>query len=215
MTEYPTDEPTNPHQDQTGMAPPLEPGPDEFAPRPLWPKAFGIISIVLASLGLICYGCGSGANVMGQMMSGSVQQQQVPQPSPVQQALQIGGLCLSFALSIWLLIAGIGLVRFRSWATKQHTFWAMAKITITVVVTALNFVFVDETVKAINDQFAAQAQRTGGSVPFTATKELAYIFFAASFVLYMIYPLIVILFMMKEKVKNEVALWIEADRNLV
>ena len=97
------------------MTPPSEVG--ELPAKPSgWPTAIGAISIIFGSLGVLCYGCGAGWTMVTPMLlSGMPADQRPPTPQGAQLFAQIFQQCAAFGLGLWLLIAGIGLTRRRSW----------------------------------------------------------------------------------------------------
>lgn len=194
--------------------PPQSPG--EFDDGPLiseskWPKGFGITSIVFGALGLICFGCGSINLILTPMLS-NLSPQSPAGPSGAQLAMQAASTLLSFCLSIWLLIAGIGLVRFKPWSVRNHQLWALVKIVIVVLGTCLSYLFAEESVRQVNDQLSQQGQVTP---PFTMSVEIMYIVLSVSLVWFLVYPVILLLFMSRNKIREEIQTWEAVERDLV
>lgn len=188
---------------------PMDPAPpvsymgmDEPASK--WPTAIGTISIVLGSIGLLCYGCNSLSNIASPMFSGMIPPEQRPPDPPAHlAAIQISQLCIAFLLSLWLLIAGIGLVKRRRWSRSNHIAWAFAKILISVVSAVISFVVLEDFVNMINDQMS-----TGGQTPpFTFSSQLFMIILIVSIVWYLIYPIFVLIWFSRATVKAEVQQW--------
>ena len=93
---------------------------------PAWPKVVGIISIVLASLGLVCGVCGLIQNGMAFAQGGAEMQMpegktmQMPAPS----LLSIVLMALGWLWSLMLLTAGIMTVKRRANGRTLHIVYA-------------------------------------------------------------------------------------------
>ena len=137
--------------DQGFSAPPGLGEPDLLSDQPrTWPKVVGIISIVFASLGLVCGACGiiqngsafmsGGANM--QTPSGSMQ---LPPPSLISLVLQGFG----WFWSIVLLVAGITTLRRRPIGRILHLVYAAVSVVLTVVSTAVAWSDLQRTLQAL------------------------------------------------------------------
>jgi hypothetical protein len=106
---------------------------EQFLSPPKWPIPMGIVSIVLAGLGLVCGGLGLAfMPFLGGMMSGQLQGAPPPpamQFGPVDYTL--GGL--GVVLSVLLLIAGIMLVGRHPVSRWMHLLYAVAAIPVSIM----------------------------------------------------------------------------------
>ncbi len=100
---------------------------------PAWPKVIGIISIVFASLGLVCGGCGLVVTpFMGQMMGGAAEGHELP---PIYQP-NIGNMVYgAFGLlnALLLLIAGVMTVSRKPVGRPLHLIFAIIGIPLTII----------------------------------------------------------------------------------
>ena len=117
---------------------PVPPRTGEFegsGEPPAWPKVVGIISIVLASLSLVCGGCGLVQNVMGLAQGGK--DIEIPNSPPVHMgppsvlAVLMG--LLGWLWALVLLAAGIQTLRRRANGRMLHLVYASVAIVLTVV----------------------------------------------------------------------------------
>ncbi|MEC9372616.1 MAG: hypothetical protein VYC34_02185 [Planctomycetota bacterium] len=74
---------------------------------PKWPKVVGIISIVWASLGLLCGGCGAFSLFFSSTFQDMVAQGGPVPPNMQPGALQVANMILSIGVAVLLLVAGI------------------------------------------------------------------------------------------------------------
>ncbi len=198
-------------QQLPAMTPPSEVG--ELPPKPSgWPTAIGAISIVFGSLGLVCYGCGSLNTVLSPWLVGMVPEDQRP---PIAQGLQlfvqIFQMCAATGLSVWLLIAGIGLTRRRPWARSHVIGWSVAKLVLNLLSTAASVAFVGEMVK----QFNAQLAGPEGTPIFTVTVPMMLAFFAVSVLWFVLWPIFLLIWFSRGAVKDEVAAWEAESRAMI
>lgn len=194
-------------QYESGFGAPIDPMDEslEVSLEPAgWPTPIGVISIVLASLGLLCYGCQSGATIMNPMFMGMIpEDQRPPSPSTALYATQIVQLCGSFLLSCWLLAAGIGLCKRRPWAPRGCVAWSWIKIIFSLIGAGLSLFFVGESVQQINDGMTQQ----GSTPPFTMTVPLLMVILAAMTLLVLVWPAFLLVWFARGSVKQEVARW--------
>ncbi len=112
---------------------------DLLAEPPVWPKVIGIISIVWASLGIFCTGCGALGGVFGmQALKANPEVGELPPTmefGPVDFAL--GGIGL--ALAILLLVGGIFLLSRKPSSRPIHIFYALASIAVSIGATVNAF----------------------------------------------------------------------------
>ena len=174
-----------------------------------WPGVIGTISIVLGSLGVLCYGCNSASTLAAPFLPASMQNQAAQGP---QQAIQIAQLCLAFLLSVWLLTSGIGLLRRRSWIRTSLLAWAVVKVVLTIIGTVMGVIFAEDITRQINDSMAASAQAQGGSTPpFTFQASWIIIFVVIMFFWSLIWPTVVAVWMLRANVVEEVQSWGRLD----
>lgn len=104
----------------------------EMVPPPKWPKALGIVSIVLASLGLICGGLSlATAPIMGGLMESQLEGAPLPDAwkvGPIDITLGIAGLLLS----VVLLFAGITLLARSPTGRLLHLVYAVPAIPLNI-----------------------------------------------------------------------------------
>jgi hypothetical protein len=145
MSQYPS----SPSGSQGAMPPiPEFNDPMMIAEAPAWPKVIGIISIVLASLGLLCNGCGFGwyfaQGPVLRMAENAPQQPGQPKlgPPPQEMFMPVGMAFLTVvgvALSVFLLMAAIGLLRRRPAARMMLLGYAAFSLVLIAVSTVLQF----------------------------------------------------------------------------
>ena len=129
----------------------------------------------------------------------------------LQLVIQITQMCMAFALSVWLLITGIGLVRRRPWARASAMGWSVAKVLLTLASTAAGLLYAQESVDQINDQMSQ-----GGQEPlFTMTMQIMYIIFAVTVVWFLIWPIFLLLWFSRESIKSEIKVWDEEARAMI
>jgi hypothetical protein len=106
-----------------------------YAEPQKWPGVVGVISIVLASLGLVCGGCGAAwVLVAPSMMKGAEAQMGGPAPDIFLPGM--GALVLMVMGTLWsvvLLVAGIMLVRRKDIARKLHVVYAIVAVVLQLV----------------------------------------------------------------------------------
>lgn len=210
-------------QMQPSDSPPVIPG-DLPAVQEAWPKVFGIISIVLGSLGLATNACSAVSGLVGGPLLASFMKQ-LPSNAPGSGAntaadlermmdamhpwmVVSGVLALgSLFVSAWLLAAGIWLVKRRAAGVRQHINWAwvrIAMVLLTVGVTAASQVATFDAVRGIQGAQAG-APPAWVNVAMSALQGLFLLAFGLA------YPIVVLVYMRKEKVRAAVASW-EAQR---
>jgi len=113
---------------QFGNMPPNFGEPDLLGEARSWPKVIGIISIVWASLGLLCNSCTALSAVLTPVfmnMAPPQMQQQMQQQMASQNTLFniVTGL-LGVAMSVVLMYAGIQTMRYRWKGRMLHLVWA-------------------------------------------------------------------------------------------
>jgi hypothetical protein len=172
--------------------------------RPGWPVAIGVVSIILGTLGLSCYGCGSVSTLINPML-----------PADMQSAAMTGGYlvysvtsyCGSFALSVWLFVSGIGLCGRRAWSGSASLWWAVTKIGFVLMELIVGFAFLNDMVNEINEMF----EDAEGSSAFAMNEAVVAIFSVLMSVLVLVWPLFVVIWFGRPGVRHEVAGWRKAD----
>lgn len=122
------------------MTPPESP---DFAPIvevPTWPKVVGIISIVFASLGLVCGTCGIGMLAFMRPMLKMAEEQMGPAPSVMFPGPAVVGIgVLSVAVTVLLLVAGIATLKRRASGRMLHVVYAGISLVVALISTLLNW----------------------------------------------------------------------------
>lgn len=178
--------------------PPMSSDFDMHAPLPGWPKVVGIISIVWASLGMLCNTCG----VLGQAMQGAVvnmvppeqQEQMKAQMQAGQSPLVILSYVIGVVASILLLVAGIQTLRRNASGRMLHLAWAVISLLLAIFGGIVGWQQMNTNLAHTlqNDPNAAQAQG--------AATGIAYVMFGCIMVLTLIWPVFcVVWFGMKGK----------------
>jgi len=174
-------------------------GEPDFGTEPAaWPKVVGIISIVWASLGLICNGCTAVSALVQPMIINMVppeQQQQMQQQMAGQNVvfnIVIG--VIGIILSVLLLYAGIQTLRYR-WAGRMlHLAWAVLAVIIGIVGSIIGFGMMKDQVAAQMQQIqndpnmAAQAQQMQGGI-----EAFAYVIFGCTVLFSLAYPVFILI----------------------
>src|SRR5688572_15792538 len=108
--------------------------PDE---PPRWPGVVGVISIVWASLGILCGACGVLSPVLMQMFLAQAEQQLGPMPAAMKPGpMQVGLAGVSLAWAFVLLTAGILLMIRKPVARPLHLVYGAVAILLTIAGTA-------------------------------------------------------------------------------
>ena len=194
-------------QHESGFGAPVEPVGESFeveVPPAGWPTPVGVISIVLGSIGLLCYGCQSLSTIATPMFTGMIPEDvRPPTPSTGLFVTQIVQLCGGFLLSCWLLTAGIGLTRRREWAPRGCVAWAWVKLLFSLAGAAISVLFIGESVQQINDQMAKQPN----GAPFQMTETILVVIIAALTLLVLVWPAFLLVWFARASVRQEVAQW--------
>lgn len=186
--------------------------PDPAAARSKWPAIIGTISIVLGGLGLLCYGCGSLNTIVSPMLVSAMPEDQRPAtPQGMMLVLQVAQTCAAFLLSLWLLFAGIGIVRRRSWGRGGHIGWAIMKIITAIAGMLIGLVFLPDSVQQINDQL----NQGTGPPPFEMTEGVMLVILVVMSVWAILWPIFVLLWFLRGNVREEVRGWALEDRAMI
>lgn len=137
---------------QFNTVPPMYGEPDFGAEPPAWPKVIGIISIVLAALGLVCGGCGIVQNFAAvaqggaQVQTPSGQMLQLPPPPMLANIIMVVG----WLWGILLLIAGIQTLRRAFSGRMLHLVYAGVSILISIVNILVTWSYIQATIQALS-----------------------------------------------------------------
>ena len=147
----------------------------EIDEPPTWPKTIGIVSIVWASLGLTCTGCGvvglAAQPFMKQIMQG--QKTRDGQPIPDMPQVMLAGpvewlqMIVGAAVVVLLLVAGIWLIKRKPQARQMHLIYAGISVVTTIVGTVLAVQkqsAIAEWARNNADNFWAQQNGQGGMI---------------------------------------------------
>jgi hypothetical protein len=168
--------------------------------RPGWPVAVGVVSIILGSLGLLCYGCTSFSTMVNPML-----------PPDLQTAAMTGGYlvysvvsyCGSFALSVWLLVSGIGLCGRRIWSGTSSLAWAVAKIAFVLMELIVGFAFLNDMVNEMNEAFEGEE----GAAAFQVNEAVVLIFSVVASIIVLVWPVFLVIWFGRRAVRHEVETW--------
>lgn len=138
-----------------------------LAEPPVWPKVIGILSIVFASMGLTCGGCGVVGLVL--LMASGAQLSDDPLPPPMQPDVTDWALMgLSMLMSVLLLVAGIVTVMRRPAGRALHLLYAVLDLPLVIASTAMSIQQMNEMAQwAANNpdsQWAQQQNMPGANV---------------------------------------------------
>jgi len=167
--------------------------------RAVWPMVIGIVCIVLGSLGLICYGCQGVGTVV--MFSGATNLPPEFQNARPPQPVLIGNMvnaCVSFILSLWLLLAGVALTMRRPGARSALMAWSVCKIIVVIGITIHSIIYVSAHVQHMNQQQGPFPQMT---------EALMIVTLLIQGMIYLIWPVFLLIWFMIPKFKNEVESW--------
>lgn len=147
-------------------APPMEPVAGAYDDEmKAWPKVIGIISIVLAALGLTCGTIGVAwmfiqPGVMGQIEGG------VPPEMTTIDPVMVAATVLGVCSAVFLLVSGAMLVGRKPVAAKLHLIYAAIAIVLAIWGTMLQLDMQADIAQWVKDnpdaEFAKQQQATGG-----------------------------------------------------
>ncbi|HYD01439.1 MAG TPA: hypothetical protein VEB22_09455 [Phycisphaerales bacterium] len=188
--------------------------------EPAWPKVLGIVSIVLGSLGAAYNACSAVGGLLGGSMmswladmanSGARNAQSARQSAEMKQMLDAmqpwmiaAGVVavVSLAVSVWLLVAGITLVKRRAAGFGMHKGWAWTRI-------AMGLVTAGVTVGMQKAQFGAMnsLQAAGGGPPSAAITLMLVGQGLFAIALASAYPVVVLAMMTRRRVSLVLDRW--------
>lgn len=201
--DLPPDVPASPNE---GSEPPVfaravPPTSRVLVPPPValskWPTVIGVVAIVYSGLMLVC---GGGGAVMSRF---ALSHQQIQA-----QLFETGSLykmsyavwMLSWAASILLLIAGIGLTMRRRWSVSVARIWAVAAAIMALLGAVLGYANADTVMNQM-----AQSSRT--AMPAGAMSAFALIGVLISLLFHLALPVFLLIWFAREKIKAEAAGW--------
>ncbi|HZW07898.1 MAG TPA: hypothetical protein VFF65_12315 [Phycisphaerales bacterium] len=188
--------------------------------EPVWPKVLGIVSIVLGSLGAAYNACSAVGGLLGGSMmswlantvnSGAGNAQSARQSAEMKQMLDVmqpwmiaSGVAAvaSLAVSAWLVVAGITLVKRRAAGFGMHKGWAWTRI-------AMGLVTAGITVGMQKAQFGAMSslQGAGGGPPSAAITLMVVGQGLFALALASAYPVVVLAMMTRRRVSQVLDRW--------
>jgi hypothetical protein len=165
--------------------------------RPTSVTVFGILNLVFAALGL----CGVAFGVMGLAVMANLPEGADMPPNPQMDALQNPGyqaftyasIGLGFVATIVLAIAGIGLLKLKSWGRSLSLGYAAYAIVMLIAGLVVSYIFIVQPAVALAEQGndpQDQQQMVIQLVTFTAQGCLGFI-----------YPFLLAFFMFRPNVK--------------
>lgn len=186
--------------------PPMESSYLEPPAPTSWPTVVGTISIVLGSLGILCYGCNGLMTLMQPMTASLVPPEQQVQQSGFMLAFGLVQYCSLALLGIWLLAAGISVCKRSAWSRGAMISWAFMRMLLCIVMGIISIIFLQDIVDSINQQM--EASTPPGSPPmFEMTTGILLVFIVVSGVLTMIWPTFVLVWFSRARIKHETAAW--------
>ncbi len=137
------------------------------------PKVFGVLSIVFAALvglGGLMESCSFAAAGFAGSMSHVGGDAKLEEMRPMMDAMKsvytgfgFHGL-IFLAMSIWLLVLGIGQMRYRAWASKQSVTWGLVALVMLGVMVLISVMIIGPAYRNMFDAIAHAAPH-GGEVP--------------------------------------------------
>jgi hypothetical protein len=171
---------------------PIEP------PRSTWPTVLGIIAIVLAVLGLL--------SLLGQAVMlvvphpPAASQPAYPEPPAVVKAIVTP---MWAALSVLLLVGGIGVANRRRWSARALVGWAIGDVVLTLVGLGGTLMSMPAVQQQMSQQNAGMPPGFGGVFMVGLMVAMC---FGAAFGL--VPPVFALVWFGRRKIKDEVAGWV-------
>jgi hypothetical protein len=154
----------------------------------VWPKVIGIISIVFASLGIVCTPISLGMNAVNPASKKAMEM--FPD---WWHSYTLFTSFLGIAFAILLLVAGISLLRRRPSGRPLHLIYAGVTVIVTIVGTVV-------MVLMINTDSMPAAGRTGMMIGVVSG-----VFFGSA------YPVFLLIWFLRPRIRDEVAFWLQAQ----
>ncbi len=202
-------EPPHP-QGYVAAAPASVPGMIPPAPS-VWPMVIGTISIVVGAMGLLCYGCGVIGEMLGPLLANVVPEESLgPQPQGAFLVYWIGSYCVALMLSLWLLVAGIGIAQRRAWSRPASIGWAITKVVAAVGDTVLAFVFISDIAAYVSEGWSG-GQQQAPQLPEGFFAVMMAFMIIAGFFFALIWPVFLLIWFARRRVRTEIADWRQQD----
>jgi hypothetical protein len=207
------DEPNNPYAPPTAAGEWVPQGPSEAPPVvSSAPKAFGVLSIIFASIVLLfgllasCGGLAGGSMSQLGKLGGSRAPEEMRQAlvhmGTIYTAIGIQGLILT-VMSALLLAIGIGQLRYRRWAGAWSVYWGGLALVALAGMVAMYFLMIGPAYQRFFDLIARATP--SGTMPTQLSGSLANIFGGTSSVMtvlfYAPYPILLLIFFTREHVR--------------
>ncbi len=203
-------EPPQQQQGYVAAAPASVPGMIPPVPS-VWPTVIGTISIVLGAMGLLCYGCGAIGEMVGLLLANVAPPEVLgPQPQGVFLVYWIASHCVALLLSLGLLVAGIGIAQRRAWSRPVSIGWAITKMVVTVGGTVLGFVFISDIAAHVSESWSGGQQQTS-QPPEAVVEVVMAIMIIAGFFFALIWPVFLLIWLARRRVRAEIAQWRQQD----
>lgn len=170
------------------MVPPTQAGPVyDLEPPSKWPVVVGIIAIVLSALGLL-------GGVCGMVMMTVAKPLMQNMPNMPAGALEItptliATTAVNLGLSVMLLVVGIGFLKRRAWSARLGMVWAIVDIVAVIVNVAV-------APRMAAAQSGGQAEAVGASIGMVCGATFGLVF-----------PVFLLIWLSRAKIKQEVASW--------
>lgn len=168
------------HSESEPVAPPVSPAHPARPPRPKWAVVLGIISIVMASLGLLANGISTGVGIWGVLQD----------DAPMLLVLLQAGLPL--LVSVWLLTAGILLLRGRRRGAWMHVAYGISRLVLLLLQVGAMLYLTLGAMAALNNPLPRYIMLATGGV---ALAVLA------------LYPAFVLAWFLRRSIRHEVRQW--------
>jgi hypothetical protein len=181
-------------------APRTEPGELPVYPRDTrWPKALGIISIILGVLGILAGFIGASAGLIVKTLQAMVEDKGAVDWNAVSRAVTwLARISLvSAILAVVLLVVGVGLVRRRAWAIPLGKTWAVLQIIVAILGTGMSHMIQRSIAEAI------QQAGTTGRMPIGTSPAAT----AWSLLWGCALPVFMLIWFARREIREEVAAW--------
>ena len=193
-------------QGHYAAAPASVPGMIPPAPS-VWPTVIGTISIVLGAMGLLCYGCGAIGELVTPLLANVVPEEALgPQPEGAFLVYWIASHCVALLLSLWLLVAGIGIAQRRAWSRSASVGWAITKMVAAVGDTVLAFVFISEMATHVSESWTG-GQPQAPQAPEGVVEVFLAFMIVLGFFFALIWPVFLLIWFARRRVRAEIAQW--------
>ncbi len=197
-------------QGYVAAAPASVPGTIPPAPS-VWPMVIGTISIVVGAMGLLCYGCGAIGEMLGPLLANVVPSEALgTQPQGVFLVNWIASHSVALLLSLWLLVAGIGIAQRRPWSRPASIGWAITKMVVAVGDTVLAFVFISDIAAHVSESWSGGQQQTP-QLPEGVIEVMMAFMIIAGFFFALIWPVFLLIWFARRRVRTEIADWRQQD----